>query len=143
MSVRPVDGKSDSYLGEIWRVVGRSPFDNDLVSVAADLHVTGTLEKDHRAWMFVDGGLVGNCLDVDIENQAAGQIDGLRMHEVAFEEKLDPTAILGDPDYDTSGVSHAFEELFTATWIFTHKRTSLTRQQSVGIPDHFARRRAW
>jgi hypothetical protein len=111
----PADGKSDSYLGEIWRLVGRSPFDNDLVSVAADLHVTGTLEKDHRAWMFVDGGFVGNCLDVDIENQAAGQIDGLRMHEVAFEEKLDPTAILGDPEYDTRGVSHALEELFTAT----------------------------
>jgi hypothetical protein len=47
---------------------------------------------------------VRNFFYVDIEDGAGGKIDGLGVHQVAFEEKLDPAPVFGDPEYDTGGV---------------------------------------
>jgi len=81
-----------------------TPCDDDAVSITGNANVTRPIEEDHRARVFVDGGFVGNFFHVDIENGAGGKIDGLGMHQVAFEEKLDPTAVFGDPEYDAGGV---------------------------------------
>jgi hypothetical protein len=48
------------------------PSDNDFVAVADNFHVARAGEEDHRAWMFVDRGFVGNFFDIDIEDGTPG-----------------------------------------------------------------------
>ena len=42
-----------------------------------------------------------------------GRIDGLGMHKMTLEEKLNPTPVLGNSVYHTGGVSHAINEFGT------------------------------
>jgi hypothetical protein len=63
-----------------------------------------SIEEDHGARVFVDGGFVRYFFYVNIEDGPSGKIDSLRMHQVAFEEKFDPAAVFGDPEYGAGGV---------------------------------------
>jgi hypothetical protein len=87
-----------------WDSGSGTPCDDDPISVTGNADVTRPIEEDHRARVLVDSGFVRNFFYVDIEDGAGGKIDGLGVHQVAFEEKLDPTAVFGDPEYDAGGV---------------------------------------
>jgi hypothetical protein len=45
-------------LGQDGFLVWQAAADDDPVPVANNSNVTGTIEEDHRAWVFVDGGFV-------------------------------------------------------------------------------------
>ena len=81
------------FLGQAGFLVLLPTADDDLIPVASNSDVTRTIEEDHRAWVFVDRGLVRNFFHVNIEDKSGREIDGLRVHQVAFEEQFDPTAI--------------------------------------------------
>jgi hypothetical protein len=86
--------------------------DNDLAPVPDDFDVARAGEKDHGAWMFVDSGFVGNFLYIDIEDAPHREVDGFGVHEITFEEKLDPTPILRDAENQAGGISDTFDQLF-------------------------------
>jgi hypothetical protein len=88
------------------------PSDNHFVAVADDFDVARAGEKDHGAWMFVDSGFVGNFLYIDIEDAPHREVDGFGVHEITFEEKLDPTPILRDAENQASGISDTFDQFF-------------------------------
>src|SRR5262245_36217646 len=92
------------YLGHAGILAPSTPCDDDAVPFTGNADVTRAIEKDHRARVLVDSGFVRNFFYVDIEDGAGGKIDGLGVHQVAFEEKLDPTAVVGNPAYDNDGV---------------------------------------
>ena len=92
------------YLGHAGILAPSTPCDDDAVPFKGNADVTRPIEEDHRARVFVDSGFVRNFFHVDIEDGAGGKIDGLGVHQVAFEEKLDPTAVFGHAEYDTGGV---------------------------------------
>ena len=106
--------KSYRYLHEVLILRLMRSSNNHLVPVAGDFHVAGAVEKDHGARMFVNRSLVGNLFDVDIEDAAHGKVNGLGVHEIALKEELDPTSILRNPQDQTGGVSHLFDEFFPA-----------------------------
>jgi hypothetical protein len=54
--------------------------------------------------MFVNGCFMGNLFDVNVEHAAGRQVDGLSVHQIAFEENFDPVAILGNRENETGGV---------------------------------------
>jgi hypothetical protein len=103
---------------KLYQYLGNTTFllicssDNHFVAVADDFDVARAGEKDHGAWMFVDSGFVGNFLYIDIEDGTLGQVDGFGMHEITFEEKLDPTPILRDAENQAGGISDTFDQLF-------------------------------
>jgi hypothetical protein len=78
--------------------------DDYLIPVTDNSDVTRAIEEDHRAWMFVDRSFVRNFFYVDIEDGAGGKIDSLGVHQVAFKEGFDPTAVFGNAEDDASGV---------------------------------------
>lgn len=68
---------------------------HDSISLPDNLQVAGSVEKHHRARLFVDGCLVRNLFNVNIEHLAGRKIYRLRMHQIAFEEHLDAVSLLG------------------------------------------------
>jgi hypothetical protein len=86
--------------------------DDYLIPVTNNSDVTRAIEEDHRTRVFVDRSLVRNFFYVDIEDGAGGKIDSLGMHQVAFEESFDPTAVFGNAEYNASGVFDCVNYLF-------------------------------
>jgi hypothetical protein len=78
--------------------------DDYFIPVPNNSDITRAIEEDHRTWVFVDRGLVRNFFYVDIEDGAGGKIDSLGVHQVAFKEGFDPTAVFGNAEDDASGV---------------------------------------
>lgn len=112
---------SDSgYLDSAGILLPSAPCNDDSVPVAGDANVTRTVEEDHRARMFVHGRFVGNFFYVDIEDGAGGKIDGLGVHQVAFEEKLDPAAVFGDSQYDAGDAFDRVNDLVSVGESFAH-----------------------
>jgi hypothetical protein len=70
--------------------------------------------------VFVDGGFMRNFFYVDIEDRAGGKTDSLSVHQVAFEEKLDPTAVLGNPEDETGGVLDRVNKLIAVGASIAH-----------------------
>src|SRR6266404_6852 len=101
-----------TILGHAGILVLITAADDYLIPVASNSNVTRTVEEDHRTRVFVDRSLVRNFFYIDIEDGASGKIDSLGMHQVAFEEKFDPTAVFGNAEYDASGVFDRVNHLF-------------------------------
>ena len=74
-------------------------------------------QENHRARVLIDRCLVRNFLDVNVEDSACRQVVGFRVHEVAFEDNLDPGAVLRDGENDTGGVFNRRDRFFSASVI--------------------------
>jgi len=53
-----------------------------------------------------------HSFDIDIENSPARESDGLGVHQIAFEERLDPGAIFRHSDDDAGGISDRCKMIF-------------------------------
>ena len=95
--------------GEI--LAGREPCHDNFIAFPNDLKIARAVEQNHRAGMFVDRGLMRNFFDVNIEHATGRQVDGLSVHQIAFEENLDPVAILGNRENETGGVLNRRDQL--------------------------------
>src|SRR3989304_6052699 len=93
----------------------RRAHDDDLIAVAGNLQIAGAVEKNHRARVFVNRSLMRDILYIDIEHRTAGQVDGLDVHQIAFEEEFDPGAVLRHAENDASGVFDRSDELLAAS----------------------------
>jgi hypothetical protein len=107
-------------LHEAGFLILRVAADNDLIPVPSNANITGTFEEDHRSWMFVDSGFVRNFFYVDIEDRAGGEVNGLGVHKIAFKEKLDPTAVLGDPQDKPGSVFDRINNFVAAKYNVAH-----------------------
>ena len=63
---------------------------------------------------------MGYFFYVDIEDGAGGKIDGLGVHQVAFEEKLDLAAVFGDSKYDAGDAFDGVNDLVSVGESFAH-----------------------
>jgi hypothetical protein len=104
--------KTLTILGHARILVLITAADDYLIPITNNSDVTRAIEEDHRAWVFVDRSLVRNFFYIDIEDGTGGKIDSLGMHQVAFEEKFDPTAVFGNAEYDASGVFDRVNHFF-------------------------------
>src|SRR5262245_66639704 len=111
-----------------------APPDDDAVTITGDANVTRPIEEDHRARVLIDSGFVRNFFHVDIEDRAGGKIDGLGVHEVAFEEELDPTAVFGHAEYDTGSVFDRVNNLLAVGKKLGHAIDLLLREQCISLP---------
>jgi hypothetical protein len=127
-------------LGEIW--VWRDPRHNNFIALPNDLKIALAVEQNHRAGMFVNGCFMGNLFDVNVEHAAGRQVDGLSVHQIAFEENFDPVAILGDRENETGGVLNRRDQLLAFGRLRRHGSNPLIRQQGLRIANRFAGRSA-
>ena len=126
--------------GEI--LVWRDPCHDHFIAFPNDLKIAGAVEKNHRAGMFVDGRLVGNLFDVNVEHAAGRQVDGLSVHQIPFEENLDPVAILGNRENEAGGVLNRGNQLLAFDRLRRHSSNPLIRQQGLRVANRFAGRSA-
>jgi hypothetical protein len=53
-----------------------------------------------------------DVLYIDVEHRSAGQVDGPGVHQIAFEEKFDPGAVLRDAENEAGGVFDRSDRFF-------------------------------
>src|SRR5688572_28441712 len=88
--------------------------------------------------MFVDRRLVRNLFDVNVEDRTGRQIDGLRMHQIAFEENFDPVTIFSHGENYTGGVFERRNQLLAGIRRISHEFAHLARSVSASrmvLPD--------
>jgi hypothetical protein len=55
-----------------------------------------------------------DILYIDIEHRTAGQVDGLGVHQITFEEEFDPGAVLRHAENDAGGAFDRRDRFFAA-----------------------------
>jgi hypothetical protein len=97
-------------------VLARRDADDDyLVAVKSQAQIAGSIKKNHRARMFIDRCLMRNLFDVNVEDPTGRQIDGLRMHQITFEENFDPVTIFSDGDNHAGGILYRCDQFFAVS----------------------------
>jgi hypothetical protein len=98
-------------------VLARRDADDDyLVAVKSQAQIAGSIKKNHRARMFIDRCLMRNLFDVNVEDPTGRQIDGLRMHQITFEENFDPVTIFSDGDNHAGGILYRSDQFFAVNY---------------------------
>ena len=110
----------------------RASSDDDFVALPGDLQIARTLEKDHRARVLIDGRLVRDLFDINIEQATGGKIDGLGVHQVAFEENFDPVALFSNGENDAGSVFDRRDQFFV------FHRLARQDQDSFSLPTGLA-----
>jgi hypothetical protein len=93
------------------RAIARSADDNFIV-VSEDLQVTGAAKNHHRARVFIQRRFMRDLLDENIKQGVSRQVNGLRMHQVSFEEDLDPDVVFRDTKNNPACVLYPINQLF-------------------------------
>jgi hypothetical protein len=60
--------------------------------------------------MLIDRGFMRNFFNLNIKDATRRQVDGLRMHKIAFEEMFDPSSIFADAENDAGSLLYARDD---------------------------------